>query len=147
MNWAFERLAAIFVFAALILGGMGLVALVVRGRQRMSELAIRERIALIEKGLVPSPETDPARFESLIGLRPPANSPAAHYQSAGVIIMGLGVALAVLLTFAAGLPGIGIGIGGGLAILGLASFINGSLMSSGDAPDPGPPRGSGPPAS
>lgn len=141
-----ERIAAMLVFGALVLGGMGLVAIVVRGRQRMSELAIKERIALIDKGLVPSPEADPARFDSLTGLRPPANTPAAHYQSAGVIVMGLGIALAVLLSFAARNPGVGVGIGGGLAILGLAAFINGSLMSGHHEPGAGSSRG-GPPAS
>lgn len=116
-----------FVFGAVLLGGLGLIAFTLSGRQRLRELAVKERIALIEKGLVPSPEIDPARFETLVGLRRPTNSTAARYRSAGVIIMGLGCAMLVLLTFAAGVPGIGLGVGGGLAILGLASYINGSL--------------------
>jgi len=43
-----------------------LVAMSARSRDRMRELAMRERIAMIEKGLVPSPESDPARFDLLI---------------------------------------------------------------------------------
>jgi hypothetical protein len=118
-----------FVFAIILLGGLGLIAYTLSGRQRLRELAITERIALIEKGLVPAPEVDPARFETLVGLRRPVNSTAARYRSAGVILMGLGCAMLVLLAFAAGVPEVGLGIGGGLAVLGLASFINGSLVN------------------
>jgi hypothetical protein len=132
--WSMERVAAMLVFGAIVLAGMGLIALMLRGRQRMQELAIRERIALIEKGLVPSPEADPARFESLIGLRRATNTRGARFQSAGVMLIGLGCALAVLLSFGVRLVGIGVGVGGGLAVLGLAVFINGSLLSDGQPP-------------
>jgi hypothetical protein len=125
------------VFPALVLGGLVLVGLMVRGRQRLRELAVQERIALIEKGLVPSPEVDPARFESFVGQRRPTNKMAARFRSAGILIMGLGVALAFLIGFAAGNPGIGVGVGGGLAILGMAAFINGALAGD-DAPWSGP---------
>lgn len=127
-----------FVFGIVVLGGLGLVAYTLSGRQRLRELAIKERIALIEKGLVPSPEVDPARFETLVGLRRPVNSRAARYRSAGVIIMGLGLAMLVLLAFAGGVPEIGFGVGGGLAILGLAAFINGSLLAGDDPPKQAP---------
>jgi hypothetical protein len=133
-----ESLFFAFVFAIVVLGGLGLVAYTLSGRQRLRELAIKERIALIEKGLVPSPEVDPARFETLVGLRRPVNSKAARYRSAGVIIMGLGLAMLVLLAFAAGVPEIGFGVGGGLAILGLAAFINGTLLAGDDPPKPAP---------
>jgi hypothetical protein len=120
------------IFPGMVLGAMILIGLMLRGRQRLRELAIRERIALIEKGLVPSPEVDPARFEALVGLRRPVNSKASRYRSAGVIVMGLGAALTFLLAFAAGIFEVAIGIGGGLFILGLAAFINGTLVSGDD---------------
>ncbi len=129
VNLSLERVASMLVFAVVVLGGMALVGITLLGRQRMRELAVKERIALIEKGLVPSPEVDPARFESLLGLRRATNPSAARYQSAGVIVMGLGAALGVLLAFTARLPAIGVGVGGGIAILGLAAFVNGTLLS------------------
>jgi hypothetical protein len=128
--------AGVLVFGALILGGLALVIILVRARQRLQELAIRERIALIERGLVPSPETDPAGFERLMTPRRPISQTGARYQSAGVLIMGLGVGLAVLLSFAAQQVNVGVGLGGALAILGLAAFINGALMA-GDPPPGG----------
>jgi hypothetical protein len=138
VTFSAERIAATLVFGAVILGGMGLVALLISGRQRMRELAIKERIAFIEKGLVPSPEADPARFESFVGLRRPANRTAARFQSAGILVMGLGLALALLLSAVARIPAVGIGVGGGLAILGMAAFINGALLAGDDPPGPGP---------
>jgi hypothetical protein len=130
-----ERIAVILVFGALVLSGIALVGMMIRARQRLQELAIQERIALIERGLIPSPETDPAGFERLMSARRPPNRSGARYQSAGVLIMGLGAALAVLLAFAARQFNVGLGLGGAVAILGFASFINGALMS-GEAPGP-----------
>jgi hypothetical protein len=115
------------VFAAVVLGGMALIAVMLRGRQRLRELAIQQKIALIEKGLVPSPEADPARFEALVGRRRPVNARAARYRSAGVFIIGFGCATFLLLCFAAGIPEVAFGIGGGIAVIGAAAFINGTL--------------------
>jgi hypothetical protein len=124
------------VFPTLIIGGMIIIGLMLRGRQRLRELAIRERIAMIEKGLVPSPETDPARFETLVGLRRPVNRRAARYRSAGVGLMGFGGALFLLLTFAAGVPEVAFGVGGGIAIIGFAAFVNGMLAADDPADTP-----------
>ena len=126
----FERVVILLIFGAVVLGGIGLIAMMLWARQRLQELALRERIALIERGLVPSPETDPAAFERLMGARRPANAAGARYQSAGVLIMGLGIGLAVLLSFAAQQFSVGVGVGGALTIVGLAAFVNGTLMSS-----------------
>jgi hypothetical protein len=131
-SWMIERIMITAVFAAMVLGGMGLIAVMLRGRQRMRELAIQQRIALIEKGLVPSPEADPERFETLVGLRRPVNRTAARYRSAGVFIIGLGCAIFLLLCFAARVPEVAFGVGGGIAIIGAAALINGLL--SGDDP-------------
>jgi len=126
----FERIVILLIFGAVVLGGIGLIAMMLWARQRLHELAIRERIAMIERGLVPSPEVDPAAFERLMGGRRPGNPAGARFQSAGVLIMGLGVGLAVLLSFAAREVSVGVGVGGALAIVGLAAFVNGTLMSS-----------------
>jgi hypothetical protein len=122
------------VFGAIVIGGFCLVAYAFTTRQRLRELAVRERIALIERGLVPAPEVDPQRFERLVGpARRPVSAKAQRYRSAGVMLMGLGAALLILLTFAAGVPDVGFGIGGGLAALGAAIFANGVLLRQADA--------------
>ena len=114
-------------FAAMITGGLVLVAMSARSRDRMRELMMRERIAMIEKGLVPSPESDPARFDLLMGTRGQPNAKSLRYRSAGVLVMGLGVAMIILLSYAARVPETGIGVGGGIFVLGLAAYLTGKL--------------------
>ena len=126
----------VFMFLIILVGGFIFAIIGFVFRQRLRELAIKERIAMIEKGLVPSPEIDPARFEMLVGVRRPLNRKAERYRSAGVIIMGLGVAMVFLLSFAAGVTKVAFGVGGALAIVGLAAFINGSLQSGAEPPNP-----------
>ena len=91
---------------------------------------------MIERGLVPSPEIDPARFDMLVAGRRPLNRKAERYRSAGVIVMGLGVAMVFLLAFAAGVTKVAFGVGGALTVLGLAVFLNGLVDSSEDPPRP-----------
>jgi hypothetical protein len=123
-------MAGLLVFGALLLSGVGLMALVLRGRQRMHELAVRERIAMIERGLVPSPEADPAGFDRLMHVGQSQNRVALRFQSAGVIIMGLGAAMAILLVFVTRLPSLGIGVGGAIFVIGLTIAMNGILLAS-----------------
>ena len=120
------------VVTALFLGGMALIGVMLRGRQRLRELVIRERIALIEKGLVPSPEADPLRFEAFVSRGRRVNRTAARYRSAGVFIIGLGCAIFLLLCFTARIPEVAFGVGGGITVIGAAAFVNGML--SGDDP-------------
>jgi uncharacterized protein DUF6249 len=116
----------------------GFVYLIVRTvlRNRVRELEIRERIAMIERGLVPAPEVDPRGFEramtrhDTVVLR---NAPTRS-RSAGVIFMGIGAALMFLIGFAGGEPGAAIGVGGALIIIGLAFFLNGLMSGGRDLP-------------
>jgi hypothetical protein len=120
---------AVAVPVIVMIGGVVVTLMAVRGRQRLKEMAMQERIALIEKGLVPSPESNPAAFESMLG--PPRVSPrAVRYRSAGLVLTGVGLALMILLFFVMprGSRGVAIGVGGALTVLGLTVFGIGSLM-------------------
>ena len=143
--------AAALVVGAIVLGALGVAALALRGRQNLRELVVRERIAMIEKGLMPPPEVDPGRFDRLVEAQPrrPELQHATikmlergtRYRSAGVMLMGLGLAIFVLIAFAAQIPEVAFGIGGGLAALGLAVFVNGVLLARSPATyASGPPR-------
>lgn len=119
-------------------------------RARVRELEIRERIALIERGLVPSPEADPTGFERAMARHERTvviRKGSARSRGAGIIVMGLGLALMVLIAFAGGEPGVGIGVGGALMVLGLAFFLNSLIAGDSDTrpverymPPPPPPR-------
>jgi hypothetical protein len=109
-------------------------------RSRVRELEVRERIAMIERGLVPPPEVDPRGFDRAMDRyeRNRYRSPGRH-RRAGVTLMGVGFGLMLLIGVAGGSMSSGIGVGGFLVIMGLAFFLNG--MFERDASDDYPPAG------
>jgi hypothetical protein len=94
-------------------------------KSRLRELEIRERIAMIERGLVPPPEVDPRGFDRAMDRyeRLRYRSPGRH-RRAGVTLMGVGFGLVVLIGFGGGAMNEAIGVGGFLVIIGFAFFIN-----------------------
>ena len=131
MDEGAQVLLGVIVF---ILGGVALMITAMNNRRRMLEIAHRERVAMIERGLVPSPELDPAGFEAGAGLGPRREAVGAgeRYRTAGVIMIGIGLGLMILLSFAAGVPDVGVGVGGAWAVLGGASLLNYFLISRRD---------------
>jgi hypothetical protein len=131
-----EQEAVFFSVTVIVLAGVAVLWMSMHYRRRYREMAHRERLAMIERGLVPSPEVDPERFERETGLQPPESRAAARSRSLGVIMIGLGLGFVVLITFAAESPRMGIGIGGAFALLGAAFLVNSTLMSRPDAYQP-----------
>ena len=96
-------------------------------KARVRELEVRERIAMIERGLVPPPEVDPARLRSRHACLTSATrhrSPGRH-RRAGVTLMGVGFGLDDADRRRRRRMNEGIGVGGFFVIMGLAFFING----------------------
>ena len=92
---------------------------------RARELEIRERIAMIEKGLVPPPEKDPGGFERAMAIhqhRSRERGPARH-RRAGVTLVGVGFGLMFLLSMIDRDIQQAIGIGGFLIVLGLTFLV------------------------
>jgi len=116
-----------------IVGGVGVAWIALWGRQRLKELAFQERIALIDKGLVPSPESNPTAFESALG-PPRISARALRYRSAGLVLTGAGLALTILLFFVMprAVRGIALGVGGAMTVLGLTVLGNGLLLAADD---------------
>jgi hypothetical protein len=130
-----------------IIGGIAAAIASTFARARVRELEIRERIALIEKGMVPPPEVDPRGFDQAMGrydqlqqLRGQmAGGTAGRHRRVGVILLGVGLGLMVLIGFTAS-PDEGFGIGGFLCVLGLAFLLNSFFeWRSGPAAPPSPP--------
>jgi hypothetical protein len=113
-----------------ILSGVFVIWMAMQSRHKIREMEHKERLAMIERGLVPSIEVDPAALEGKLSTTRPAESPSAvRARSAGVIMIALGLAFMFMLSFAAGAPGVGIGIGGAFALVGAGFFVNALLMS------------------
>ena len=110
-------------------------------RARVRELEIRERIAMIERGLMPPPEVDPRGFDRAMHRleRHEFRSGATRHRRAGVTLMGVGFGLMVLLAFTADSRS-AVGVGGFLAVIGFAFFINSLIDNQRE-----PPLGTGGP--
>jgi len=126
-----ERIQLLFALLPLV-GLVGMLALMahwISARRALHELEIRERVALIEKGLSPPPELLPTG--SVDAVTSPATR-ADRYRTAGILLVGLGLALMLLLGTTANVPEVGVGVGGAIAILGgalIANSIFGSRVS------------------
>lgn len=109
-----------------ILGGIAVVVVSIISKTRLRELEIRERIAMIERGMVPAPETDPRGFDRALHVldRADRTRGGARHRRAGITLMGIGFGLMVLIGFTSGEAGSALGVGGFLVVLGLAFFIN-----------------------
>lgn len=96
-------------------------------KTRVRELEIRERIAMIEKGLVPPPEVDPRGFDrAMAHYERRAGAPYRH-RRAGITLVGVGLGLVVMIAFAGEAPQKAVGIGGFIVLLGLAFVVNSVL--------------------
>ena len=113
-----------------IAGGiiMGIVATI--SKTRLRELEIRERIAMIERGMVPPPEADPAAFEKRMRVMDSVQHRhhGPRFRTAGITIMSIGFGLMTLLFFV-GVPSEALGVGGFLVILGIGFLVN-SIFST-----------------
>ena len=142
----FWSLGVFIIPIVAIVGGIlaGMVATVTRARVR--ELEIRERIAMIERGMVPPPESDPEAFDRRMYAIQQVHRGhvAPRHRSAGVILIAVGLGMMVLLTYAGGVPREALGIGGFIVILGLGFFVN-SLFAPTSIVQPPPARSGEPP--
>ena len=55
---------AVSIVALVILSGVGLMVAAMMNRRRFREMEHQERLAMIDRGLLPSPESDPAGFDA-----------------------------------------------------------------------------------
>jgi hypothetical protein len=93
-------------------------------RSRIRELEVRERIAMIEKGLVPPPERDPRGFEKAMSAPSAEPAPGYHqyraykHRSAGITMVAVGLGLWVMMY-----PNFR--VGGFLVVVGLGFIVSG----------------------
>ena len=130
----------VVLFGMMILAGVAVLWMAMQSRRRIREMEHRERLAMIERGLIPPPELDPLLFERRTGVGGGSHTPAAsRSRSIGVMMIGAGLGLMFLITVASGEAGTGVGIGGAFAILGAAFYVNAMLAGRYDTSRVPPP--------
>jgi hypothetical protein len=110
-----EEVAIALISLATLIAGVVVIMAGLRHRAQLRELRHRERLAMIERGMAPSPEFDPHAAYSR-GLK-------QRSLSFGIIVVGLGFALMFLIGIAGGALDTGVGVGGAVAILGVAFIV------------------------
>ena len=129
-----EEEVMVFLVTLMILAGVAVLWMAMQSRRRIREMEHRERLAMIERGILPAPEVDPFAFERSAGLTaPPASRDTVRWRSAGILLLGLGLGLVMLISFAADSPQVGVGIGGAFALLGAAFLVNAMLIARNEA--------------
>jgi len=121
----FIPLMVLVLFVIVVLGGVGIVIAGMKHRAKILEMAHRERLAMIERGLTPPPERDPEVFDHAWHIR--ESTAARRMRSAGVMMIGAGVALGLLIALPGGEAEIGVGVGGAVTALGAAFVVNAQL--------------------
>jgi hypothetical protein len=109
-----------------ILGAFATAIAATMARARVRELEIRERIAMIEKGLMPPPEVDPRGFDRAMDRydRIQWSTSAARHRRAGIVLLAIGIGLFFMIAVAGGETSAGVGVGGFVGVLGLAFLVN-----------------------
>jgi hypothetical protein len=140
-----EEEVILIIFCMVICAGVLLMIAAMWTRRRMREMTHRERLAMIDRGMIPASGGDPVRLDPVgRSARLDEEERGVRFRTGGVLLIGLGLGLTVLITFTGGGFDIGIGIGGAFTVLGGASLLNYFLISRGqEEPYPrwtSPPR-------
>jgi hypothetical protein len=110
-----------------IVGGITYAIFALRQKTLLQELAYRERIARVERGLTAAPEVDPGRFEAAWEPEPASERAHARSVSGGITLIGVGLGFYWMM-MALDAPNVATGVGGFLAILGAAMLANGLVL-------------------
>jgi hypothetical protein len=121
-----EEFIIFWLFSLIIAGGVFIIVTAMRYRAKVLEMAHRERLAMIERGLKPA-----GSLSAPLPDRGKARS--SRMMSGGIIVVGLGLAIATVIGFASREPEIAVGVGGAVAILG-AAFIVTAYVKQHDTP-------------
>ena len=136
MNEVSIPIVAIIAWAAIVLFSM-------YQRSKRREMTHRERLAMIERGLVPPPETDPAGFERVMALDRDYSERRGSGVRGGLILIAVGIGVGMIIALSSGEFGIGVGVGSLLVLIGVALLLSSAWESRGPEPPPLPRSGSG----
>jgi uncharacterized membrane protein len=107
------------------IGGLLIILAAMRQYGQKLEMKHRERMAMIEKGIAPSPSSDPATFETW---QQRHENPPVRSTSIGIMFIAIGLGFMLIVGFAGGTRGPAIGIGGAIVVVGAAFLVNGELQ-------------------
>ena len=130
--WLAVVLPMFFTVVFTVVGAV-LIMVAMKQRSLTLEMKHRERMAMIDKGLVPEPGRDPAAFEVW---QQRHENPPARGTRVGIVIIALGLSFMLIVGFTGGAGGAAVGIGGAIIVIGVAFMVNGELQRRSQPPPP-----------
>lgn len=125
-----DELSVVIVSALVFISALAVIWMAMQSRRQFREMEHRERLAMIERGMVPGMETPSgAQDRRFAPMQAPESRGASRARTGGVTLISLGLALMFMLTFAAGQPEVGLGIGGAFALVGAGFYVNSVLIN------------------
>jgi len=104
-----------------------MICLTIVRQGRVRELQIKERIAMIQRGLTPPPEMVP--IEDPFEGKNSQDTARRRFLGGGIIIVGIGIGVGLIIGIAGGQPHIALGVGGAIVVVGLALIVNSQLAT------------------
>ena len=129
-----ENVVFVSIPLAVIVGGIVVIALGMFQRTRVLEMAHRERLAMIERGLVPPPH-EHAEMRGEAG-RTLVSVKVRRAMTLGILLIGVGLGLGLLIGFAADAPEAAVGVGGAIVMVGGALVVNAVVMARSAVAEP-----------
>lgn len=111
------------VWITFIGGGVLIIIAAMIRRFKIVEMHHKERIAMIERGLTPPGDGPDARGQAYVVHERDPSLARSRMLSAGIFIIGLGLAIMAVIGIAVREPNIAVGIGGAVAIIGVAFVV------------------------
>jgi hypothetical protein len=132
------QIEVLFFFGVLaaMVGGVTIIVLGLRSQAHRNELRHQERMAMIERGIVPPPEMGgwaPPPAGGGVTFRDQRVAKTSRSQMTfGIVLIGAGFAFMAVIGIAAGTPSVAIGIGGAVVIFGAALIVISQVVRPGE---------------
>jgi hypothetical protein len=110
-----------------IIGVFTMISLSIVRAGRVRELQIKERIAMIERGLTPPPEV--AVTEDPFAGKNSQETARRRFLGGGIIIVGIGIGVGLIIGIAGSQPSIAFGVGGAIVVVGVALIVNSQVAT------------------
>ncbi len=104
-----------------------MICLTIVRQGRVRELQIKERMAMIERGLTPPPEAV-VREDPFAG-KDSQETARRRFLGGGIIIVGIGIGVGLIIGVAGNQMNVALGVGGAIVVVGLALIVN-SLIAT-----------------
>ncbi len=137
-----EEVVVILLMGSLaIITGTILILMAMWRRMKFREMHHRERMAMIERGMMPPAESHPTSPSFQPQFHDHRSVTGRRMLSGGIAVIGLGLGLMVLIGVAGEAPEVAFGLGGSIIVVGLAFVV--IALVQGERPQQ---PGSGPPS-